>query len=132
MTHVSEPMGDPTRDRLLAAAAEVFAEKGYDRAGVQEIARRAGFTTGAIYGRFRGKADLLLAAIAAPLDRVMVETDAPYLAPIPHRGKRNEPYYVVKTLELLAELRGMPFEAAAAATTANARRVFSLVDAQTR
>lgn len=60
---VSDPMVDPTRDRLLAAAAEVFAEKGYDRAGVQEIARRAGFTTGAIYGRFRGKADLLLAAI---------------------------------------------------------------------
>ena len=64
MTEVSEPIGDPTRDRLLTAAAEVFAEKGYDRAGVQEIARRAGFTTGAIYGRFRGKADLLLAAIA--------------------------------------------------------------------
>jgi TetR/AcrR family transcriptional regulator, transcriptional repressor of aconitase len=39
---------DPTRERLLAAAAEVFAEKGYDRAGVQEIAHRAGFTTGAI------------------------------------------------------------------------------------
>jgi AcrR family transcriptional regulator len=56
---------DPTRDRLVAAAAEVFAEKGYDRAGVQEIARRAGFTTGAIYGRFRGKAELLLAAIEA-------------------------------------------------------------------
>src|SRR5829696_5074691 len=54
---------DPTRERLLAAAAEVFAEKGYDRAGVQEIAHRAGFTTGAIYGRFRGKADLLLAAM---------------------------------------------------------------------
>jgi AcrR family transcriptional regulator len=54
---------DPTRERLLAAAAEVFAEKGYDRAGVQEIARRAGFTTGAIYGRFEGKADLLLAAL---------------------------------------------------------------------
>ena len=65
MTNVSEPVGDPTRDRLLAAACEVFAEKGYDRAGVQEIARRAGFTTGAIYGRFRGKADLLLAAISA-------------------------------------------------------------------
>lgn len=65
MTNVSEPIGDPTRDRLLAAAGEVFAEKGYDRAGVQEIARRAGFTTGAIYGRFRGKADLLLAAIEA-------------------------------------------------------------------
>jgi AcrR family transcriptional regulator len=64
VTTASETTGDPTRDRLLAAAAEVFAEKGYDRAGVQEIARRAGFTTGAIYGRFRGKADLLVAAIA--------------------------------------------------------------------
>jgi AcrR family transcriptional regulator len=53
---------------LLAAAAEVFAEKGYDRAGVQEIAHRAGFTTGAIYGRFRGKADFLLAAIKAQSD----------------------------------------------------------------
>jgi AcrR family transcriptional regulator len=65
VTSVSEGPDDPTRDRLLTAAAEVFAEKGYDRAGVQEIARRAGFTTGAIYGRFRGKAELLLAAIAS-------------------------------------------------------------------
>ncbi len=56
---------DATRDRLVDAAAEVFAEKGYDRAGVQEIARRAGLTTGAIYGRFTGKAELLLAAIEA-------------------------------------------------------------------
>jgi TatD DNase family protein len=66
------------------------------------------------------------AAVEAPLDRLMVETDAPYLAPIPHRGKRNEPAYVVKTLALLAELRGIPFDQAAEATTANARRVFSL------
>jgi TatD DNase family protein len=75
---------------------------------------------------FKTAAPIREAAVAAPLDRVMVETDAPYLAPIPHRGKRNEPSYVVKTLELLAQLRGMPFEEAAAATTANARRVFSL------
>jgi AcrR family transcriptional regulator len=54
---------DPIRVKLIAAAAEVFAEKGYDRAGVAEIARRAGYTTGAIYGRFTGKAELLLAAI---------------------------------------------------------------------
>jgi AcrR family transcriptional regulator len=54
---------DDTSVRLIAAAAEVFAEKGYDRAGVQEIARRAGLTTGAIYGRFRGKAELLAAAV---------------------------------------------------------------------
>jgi AcrR family transcriptional regulator len=65
ISDVAKPSGDLTRDRLVAAAAEVFAEKGYDRAGVQEIARRAGFTTGAIYGRFRGKAELLLAAIEA-------------------------------------------------------------------
>src|SRR3954468_4384412 len=62
-----EPVGDGptdlTRDRLIDAAASVFAEKGYDRAGVQEISRRAGLTTGAIYGRFRGKAELLQAAI---------------------------------------------------------------------
>ena len=52
-----------TRERLIDAAAQVFAEKGYDRAGVQEISRRAGLTTGAIYGRFTGKAELLQAAI---------------------------------------------------------------------
>jgi AcrR family transcriptional regulator len=56
---------DQTRAKLIAAAAQVFAEKGYDRAGVQEIARRAGLTTGAIYGRFSGKAELLKAAIEA-------------------------------------------------------------------
>lgn len=59
---------DEIREKLIAAAAEVFAEKGYDRAGVAEIARRAGYTTGAIYGRFTGKADLLLAAIDARSD----------------------------------------------------------------
>jgi TetR/AcrR family transcriptional regulator, repressor for uid operon len=52
-----------TRERLLDAAAEVFAEKGYERAGVAEIARRAGMTTGAIYSQFSGKAELLLEAI---------------------------------------------------------------------
>jgi len=65
MTDAASTIADPTRDRLIEAAAAVFAEKGYDGAGVQEIARRAGFTTGAIYGRFRGKAELLLAAIQA-------------------------------------------------------------------
>lgn len=54
---------DPLGQRLLAAAAEVFAERGYDRAGVAEIARRAGVTTGAIYSRHAGKAELLVAAL---------------------------------------------------------------------
>src|SRR5438477_9063647 len=51
------------RDRLLDAAADVFAEQGYDRARVQDIARRAGLSTGAIYANFRDKADLLADAI---------------------------------------------------------------------
>lgn len=59
----SHTSGDATRQRLIEAAAEVFAEKGYERAGVAEIARRAGLTTGAIYSNFTGKAELLLEAI---------------------------------------------------------------------
>jgi AcrR family transcriptional regulator len=58
-------VNDDVRDRLVAAAAEVFSEKGYDGARVQEIAARAGLTIGAIYGRFSGKAELLRAAIEA-------------------------------------------------------------------
>ena len=55
--------GDDLTDRLLRAAAQVFAEKGYEKAGVAEIARRAGVTTGAIYSRYGGKAELLLEAV---------------------------------------------------------------------
>lgn len=54
-------------ERLIAAAVEVFNERGYDRATVAEIARRAGVTTGAIYSRYRGKADLMADAIASTL-----------------------------------------------------------------
>ena len=71
----ADPTGDtdPIREKLIAAAAEVFAEKGYEGAGVAEIARRAGYTTGAIYGRFAGKAQLLLAAIEARSDSELDE-----------------------------------------------------------
>ncbi len=68
---------DVLGDRLLRAAAEVFTEFGYDRAKVAEIARRAGVTTGAIYSRYRGKADLLVAALGEHLvdqiERVLPE-----------------------------------------------------------
>ncbi|HET6306507.1 MAG TPA: TatD family hydrolase, partial [Rhodopila sp.] len=59
-----------------------------------------------------------------PLDRLLVETDAPYLAPVPYRGKRNEPAYVAHTAKALAELRDMTPDAMAALTTANFRRLF--------
>lgn len=59
-----------------------------------------------------------------PQERLLVETDSPYLAPVPHRGKRNEPGYVALTAAVLAELRGMTGEALAELTTANFRRLF--------
>ena len=62
-----------------------------------------------------------------PLDRLLVETDAPYLAPIPYRGKRNEPAYVAKTAARLAEVKGVPMAELEAATTANFHRLFTKV-----
>lgn len=63
-------------------------------------------------------------AAKAPLERVLVETDAPYLAPVPFRGRRCEPSHVVHTAAFVAALRGLDAEALAAATTANACRLF--------
>ena len=65
--------------------------------------------------------DLQEAARQASADRILVETDAPYLAPVPRRGKRNEPAYMVETARKLAELRGESLESIAATTTANFR-----------
>ena len=76
---------------------------------------------------FKSAAPIREAAAFAPADRILVETDAPFLAPIPYRGKRNEPSFVVKTVETLAGLRGIPVEEAARITTANARQLFRLV-----
>lgn len=62
----------------------------------------------------------------APLDMILAETDCPYVAPIPHRGKRNEPAYVQEVVKKLAEIKGLSDEAVAAATLANTKRVFGL------
>lgn len=63
-------------------------------------------------------------ARAVPAERLLVETDAPYLAPVPHRGKRNEPAFVAHTAKKLAELRGLDEAALARLTSANFRRLF--------
>ncbi|MDP3895224.1 MAG: TatD family hydrolase, partial [Mesorhizobium sp.] len=64
-------------------------------------------------------------ARAVPRDRLLVETDAPYLAPMPHRGKRNEPAFVAHTAAVLAETIGVTREEIARITTANFFRLFS-------
>ena len=98
--------------------------KGAD--AMNELVRRGGF------GSFTGiitypKADAVRAAAKTQgLARLMVETDAPYLAPVPHRGKPNEPAFVRHTAEFCAQFLGAGYEELAAVTTANARRFFDL------
>jgi TatD DNase family protein len=64
------------------------------------------------------------AILDTPLDRILVETDGPYLAPVPHRGKRNEPAYVRQVAERVAAVRGLAVEDLIRASAANAARVF--------
>jgi TatD DNase family protein len=66
------------------------------------------------------------AAQMVPLDRMLIETDSPYLAPIPHRGKRNEPAFVTEVARQIGELRNLPSESIGAQTSENFRRFFRL------
>jgi TatD DNase family protein len=66
------------------------------------------------------------AAKQCPADRMFIETDSPFLAPVPHRGKRNEPAFVTETARQIAEVRGVSVEEVAAATSSNFRRFFHL------
>ncbi len=74
---------------------------------------------------FRNSQGLRETAASVPLDRLLVETDAPFLAPVPHRGKRNEPAYVAHTAAILAETKGISIEELARVTTANTLRLFA-------
>jgi TatD DNase family protein len=75
---------------------------------------------------YKNSGDLRSVAATIPADRLLVETDSPYLAPVPVRGKRNEPAYVAHTAVLLANLRGVTVEDFAAQTTNNARALFGI------
>lgn len=75
---------------------------------------------------FRNAPEVREAAALVPAERLLVETDSPYLAPVPRRGTRCEPAFVAHTVAALAETRGEPVAALAAATTASARRLFRL------
>ena len=76
---------------------------------------------------FKNSAKLPEVVKAAPRDMILIETDAPYLAPVPYRGKRNEPAYVVEVAKKLAEIRGETFMEVAAYTAANAKNLYELL-----
>lgn len=75
---------------------------------------------------FKNAPEVKEVAKQVPADKLLIETDAPYLAPMPNRGKRNEPAYVRYVAEEIASLRQMPFEEVARLTTENARTLFKL------
>jgi TatD DNase family protein len=75
---------------------------------------------------FKNAEDLRKVAATVPLERLLVETDSPYLAPMPFRGKRNEPAYVIHTAKCLAGVLGVSFEALSDQTTRNAQSLFGL------
>ena len=122
------------------AAAEdtlrIMREEGADEAGgvmhcftetweVAEAAMALGFHisfSGIV--TFKNAADLKDVAMRVPLDRMLVETDSPYLAPVPHRGKTNQPAFVRHVAEEIARLRGIAFDEVAGATTDNFFRLF--------
>lgn len=94
-----------------------------------DLARRAlalgGYISFSGIITFKNAEEIREVARFVPADRYLVETDAPYLAPIPHRGESNEPAFVRHTAEKVAEVRGIDFEQLAAETTANFARLFS-------
>lgn len=78
---------------------------------------------------FKNAVELQEVAKKVPADRILIETDSPYLAPIPHRGKINQPAYVKHVAEFLADLRGVSFEELANITTQNFYQLFTCIDA---
>ena len=81
---------------------------------------------------FKNASDLAEVASKIPMDRMLIETDSPYLAPVPRRGKENQPAYVRHTAEFLAELKGIPLDEFAETTTANFLNLFKISPNESR
>jgi TatD DNase family protein len=129
--HSREADGDMARILEEESGKGAFPAVLHCFTGGPELARRAlalGHSisfTGIV--TFKNSGDLRAIAKDLPPDRFLVETDAPYLAPNPHRGKRNEPAYVAEVAKVLAEVRGVSFEEIARQTTENFFKLFSKV-----
>jgi len=76
---------------------------------------------------FKSAKELQAVALALPLERILIETDSPYLAPVPHRGKVNEPGFVMHVAEFIATLKGVPLETVAQVTTDNFFKLFNIL-----
>jgi TatD DNase family protein len=142
-THIraARDAGRPLVVHTRAAAGDTIAimreERAADAGGVMhcftetwEIAQAAldlGFHI-SISGivTFKNAREVKHVATRVPLDRLLIETDSPYLAPVPHRGKRNEPAYVTYVADEIARLRGVPVDVIAGATSANFFRLFGV------
>ena len=128
VVHTRESIGDALgmlREAVgrgpLAAVLHSFTGTVAEAAEAVELGCHIGFA-GMV--TFRSAAALREVAITVPLERLLVETDSPFLSPEPFRGRRNEPAHVVHTARCLAIARGESLEKLATATTANARRLF--------
>ncbi|HEX2100255.1 MAG TPA: TatD family hydrolase, partial [Candidatus Synoicihabitans sp.] len=95
-------------------------------AEMRQLVERGGFGSFTGILTYKTADNVRAAARLQGLERLMLETDAPYLTPMPHRGKPNEPAFIRHTAEFAAELFGLSYEALAAITTATAKRFFGL------
>ncbi len=135
--HVRDKQG---RDEAALAAADALAGGGYGKGvlhcfGGNERLLGAGLELGWMVSfagnlTYKSAGELRAAALRVPLERLLVETDSPFLSPMPHRGKPNTPAYVRHTAEALATLLGMAPEAMEARLDANAERFFGLSSAR--
>ncbi|HLL27655.1 MAG TPA: TatD family hydrolase [Xanthobacteraceae bacterium] len=131
--HAREADGDIARILEEESAKGNFPFVLHCFTGGEDLARRGvalgGYVSFSGILTFKNSDDLRKIAASLPEDRILVETDAPFLAPQPYRGKRNEPAYVAETARVLAETRGVSMEAIAKTTSANFFRLFSKVAA---
>jgi len=120
-----EPTGDPLRDQLLQAAARVFAEKGYDGTKIMDIVRASGLSSGAVYGRFTSKNELLLAAVLAAVEQNPITSrlsEAPVAELLAETSRADQPLDDAEAVQLEAFIAARREPALAAAITDARRR----------
>lgn len=119
-------------EHLLSILKEFPAARGVFHSFMGDLAQAQAFLSRGFYLgiggplTFKANDSLRQTVSQLPLDRLLVETDSPYLTPAPHRGKRNQPAYVRYVAEMLSQIKGLSLEEVAQATTRNARALFGV------